>query len=149
QVSAVALSTDLADPPRPKGAVARVVLTPTATSPGGRITLTTATCDGKALRGKTAGGAMRRVPLSRVAPLDGRGGKAVYLSDLKPAKYEFLPYLDERWPWSVDAAVTGRDLRVGGSVHDKGVGMHAHARLTWALGGAYRRFEAVVGLDDL
>jgi hypothetical protein len=45
--------------------------------------------------------------------------------------------------------VTGRDLRVGGSVHDRGIGMHAHSRLSYALGGAYRRFEALVGLDDL
>jgi hypothetical protein len=83
-----------------------------------------------------------------VAALDLRGGRAVYLSDLIPSKYEFRPYLDERWPWSADASATGGDLRLGGSTYDKGLGLHSHSRLTYRLGGAYRHFEAVVGLDD-
>src|SRR5262249_6170424 len=149
QVSAIVLGADPTERPRPGGTVARVVLTTTSTSAGGRFTLSTADCDGKTFQGKTASGAQLRVGVERIAALEVLGGKAVYLSDLQPAKYEYLPYLDERWPWSADATATGRDLRVGGSVYDKGVGMHAHARLTYALGGAYRRFEAQVGLDDL
>jgi hypothetical protein len=149
QVSAVALSTDLADALGPKGPHARLVLTEeTGRSPGGRLTLTAATADGKVLRGRTAFGAHVRVPLSRVVALDLYGGPAVYLSDLKPAKYEYLPYLDERWPWSANASVTGRDLRLGSSTYDKGLGVHAHSRLTYRLNGAYRRFEALVGLDE-
>jgi hypothetical protein len=149
QVAAVALSTDLTDALRPKGTSARLVLTESDRSPGGRLTLTAATSDGKYLRGKTAFGAHLRVPLARVAALDLFGGKAVYLSDLKPSRYEYRPFLDEHWPWSADASVTGRDLRVGGAVFDKGLGMHSHSRLTYQLDGAYRRLEALVGLDDL
>src|SRR5262249_34704738 len=142
QVSAITLSAELAERPRPKGAVARVVLTPTSTSPGGRLTLATATCDGKTLHGKTPSGAVLRVPVERIAALEVLGGEAGFLSNLNPAKYECLPGLDGRWPWSADVTVTGRDLRVGGSTYDRGVGMHAHSRLSYALGGAYRRFEA-------
>lgn len=149
QVAAIAPSTELADRAMPKGAHARVAVTPAAAPPGGRFTLVSATCDGQELRGQTAFGATLAVPLSRVAGLDIYGGKATHLSALKPASYEYRPYLDEKWPWTAGSAVTGRDLRVGGSVYDEGVGMHAGAALTYALGGAYRRFEAVVGLDDL
>jgi hypothetical protein len=148
QVSAVALSTDLADALRPKGLHARVVLTETERSPGGRLTLVAATSDGKLLRGRTVFGAHLRVPLSRLAALDLAGGAAVYLSDLKPAKYSYFPYLDEHWPWAANASVTGRDLRLGGSTYDRGLGLHAHGRLTYRLDGAYQRFEAVVGLDE-
>src|SRR5205814_1545449 len=97
----------------------------------------------------TTFGALVRVPLERVAGLEVLGGKAVYLSDLAPAKYEYRPWLDEKWGWSADGNVLGRDLRLGGSTYDKGVGMHAHSLLTYALGGRYQRFEALVGLDDL
>jgi hypothetical protein len=117
-------------------------------SPGGRITLSSAICDGTTLRGKTPFGALLRIPVDRVVSLQMLGGKAVYLSDLKPAKYEYRPYLDEKWPWSSDENVKGRDLRVAGSTWDKGISMHAHSLLTWNLGGSWKRFEASVGLDD-
>jgi NPCBM/NEW2 domain len=149
QVAVVALSTDLADKARPKGATARVALLATDNSPGGRLTLVSATCDGETLSGKTAFGAALSVPVERVAALDIVGGKAVYLSGLKPKGYEYRPYLDEKWSWSAASTVTGRDLRLGGSTYDEGVGMHASSTLSYDLGGAYRRFEAVVGLDDL
>jgi hypothetical protein len=47
-----------------------------------------------------------------------------------------------------DGSVAGRDLRLGGSTYDKGLGMHSESRLTYTLDGGYRRFEAVVGLDE-
>jgi hypothetical protein len=144
QVAAVALSTELADRLRPKGAHARLVL-----ADGARLTLVGADCDGKLFRGKAAFGGMVRVPLAQVAALEVRAGQIVYLSDLEPSKYEFRPFLDERWAWSADASVTGRDLRVGGSAYDKGLGVHSHSLLTYRLGGAYKHFEAVVGLDDV
>jgi hypothetical protein len=150
QVAAIALSSDLANALRPKGVYARLVLSDTPRAPGGRLSLTAAHCaDGKTLRGKTVFGARVRVPLGRVLALDLYGGRAVYLSDLKPSKYDYRPYLDERWPWCANRSVTGRDLRLGGSTYDKGIGMHSHSLLTYRLGGAYQRFEALVGLDDL
>jgi hypothetical protein len=80
--------------------------------------------------------------------LDVYQGKAVYLSDLGVSKYEFRPYLDTAWPLALDANVAGHDLRLGGSSYDKGLGLHSHARATYRLAGGYRRFEALVGLDD-
>jgi hypothetical protein len=48
----------------------------------------------------------------------------------------------------MDANVAEHDLRLGGSTYDKGVGLHSHSRLSYRLAGAYRRFEALVGLDE-
>jgi hypothetical protein len=145
QVAAVALSTELAEPLRPKGVHGKLVLA----GASGRLTVTSASCkDGATLEATTAFGASLRVPLDHVAALDLLGGRAVYLSDLKVAKYEFVPYLDEHWPLAADANAEGHDLRVGGSTYDKGLGLHSAGRLTYSLAGGFRRFEAVVGLDD-
>lgn len=144
QVSAIALSTELLDRLRPKGAHARVILT----GAGGRLTVTSASCDGTTFEGRTAFGAELSVPLDQVAGLEMFGDNVVSLSDLTPAKYEYSPFLDERWAWSADSTVTGGNLRLGGSTYDRGVGLHAGSRATYALGGKYRAFEALVGLDD-
>jgi hypothetical protein len=149
QVAVIALSTELADRTRPEGPYARVTLSATERSPGGRLTLVSASCDGETFTGKTAFGAALSVPVERVVGLDVVGGKAVYLSALKPGSYDYRPYLDEKWSWSAGSAVTGRDLRLAGSTYDEGVGLHASSTLTYDLGGDYRRFEALVGLDEL
>jgi hypothetical protein len=148
QVAVVAFNTELLERLPAKGPHARVVLTPAPGSPGGRLTLTSATCDGQTFRGKTAFGALLRVPVGRVAALEVLGGKALPLAEQAPAKYTYFPYLDEKWSWSAGANVLGRALRVGGSVYDDGVGMHASSALSYALDGGCRRFEATAGLDD-
>src|SRR5262249_44028909 len=118
-------------------------------SPGGRLSLTSAGCaDGATFEGTTVFGARLSVPLGRVVALDVYQGKAVYLSDLNVSTYEFRPYLDAAWPLALDGNVAGHDLRLGGSTYDKGLGLHSHARATYRLPGSFRRFEAVVGLDD-
>jgi hypothetical protein len=144
QVAVVALSTDLAEPLRPRGVHGRLVL-----ADGGRLSVTDPACtDGTDLAATTAFGARVKVPLGRVVALDVCGGPAVYLSDLKAAHYEFTPYLDERWAYAVDANAVGHDLVVAGSTYSKGLGMHSQSRLSYALNGGYRRFEALVGLDE-
>jgi hypothetical protein len=142
KVAAVALNTDLARLTPPKGPHGRVVL-----ANGGRLTLASARCDGTTLTGKTVFGADLKVPVSELVALTIHGGAAIYLSDLKPAKEEATPFLDVSWPTVADASVVKRDLRLGGSTYDKGLGMRA-SRITYALGGEYRRFEARVGLDE-
>jgi hypothetical protein len=116
---------------------------------GTRLSLSAAACeDGATLTGTTAFGAQLRVPLARVAALDVFQGAAVYLSDLKPAKYEYSPFTDGAWPFAADANVAGHDLRLAGSVYDKGLGLHNQGGLTYKLDGRYKRFEALVGLDE-
>ena len=50
-------------------------------------------------------------PSSAVA-LQVRQGKAVYLSDLEPSKYEHTPFLGVSWPYVKDGSVAGRSLRL-------------------------------------
>jgi hypothetical protein len=143
KVAALALSTDLARSLRAKGVYGRLVL-----ANGARLSLLSARTDGEELIGKALVGATVRIPLKQIVALDVRQGRAVYLSDLKPRRYEHTPYLGIRWPYTVDASVAGNELRVGGSTYDKGIGMHSQSRLTFDLGGGYQWFEAWVALDD-
>ena len=148
RVSAVLLSTDLTEKTRPKVAHARLVLSSTDRSPGGRITVVSPDCDGATFSAKTTFGSLIRVPIERVVSLESSGSHLVHLSDLTPSKFTFTPYLDETFAWSADANVLGRDLLLGESTYDKGVGLHADSRISYALDGKYRRFDALVGLDD-
>ena len=144
KVAAIALSTDLATGLRPRGVYARLVL-----ADGSRVSLAAAACpDGADLTGTTLFDVPVRVPLAQVVSLSVYQGRAVYLSDLEPRRYEETPYLDLRWPLVNDGSADRRDLRLGGGTYDKGLGMHSAARVTYALDGRYRRFEALVGLDD-
>jgi sRNA-binding regulator protein Hfq len=143
RVAIIAFSTDLVRVAKPKETYAHLVL-----ANGGRLSLAAATADARELRGRTLFSAEVRLPLEQIVSLDLRQGRAVYLSDLQPSRYEFTPYLDERWPYQRDASVLDRDLRLGGNTYDKGLGTHSECRLTYDLSGGYQWFEAIVGLDD-
>jgi hypothetical protein len=83
-----------------------------------------------------------------VVALQSLGGRFVYLSDLVPAAYRHVPYLELEWPYERDRNVTGGPLAVGGKQYLKGVGMHSASRLTYGLDGKYKRFDAAVAVDD-
>ncbi len=76
------------------------------------------------------------------------GGRVTYLSDLQPAEYRHVPYLDLKWPYRADRNVQGGMLRSGGRLYAKGLGVHSAARLTYVLTEPYRRFEAALAVDD-
>ena len=148
RVSAVILSTDLTEKARPKGGYARLVLSSTDRSPGGRVTVVAPECDGATFSARTTFGSLIHVPLSRVVSLESSGSHVVHLSDLPSAKYTYAPYLDETFTWMANTNAFGRDLLLGESTYDKGIGLHADSRISYALSGKYRRFDALVGLDD-
>ncbi len=143
RVAVIAFSTDLVRQPTTKLPYAQAVL-----ANGGRVSLASAEADAHELRGATVLGAAVRIPIEQIAALNLRNNRVVYLSDLKPTRYEFTPFLDERWPFVRDGNVLGRDLQMRGDTYDKGLGIHSASRLTFDLAGSYQRFEALVGLDD-
>ncbi len=116
---------------------------------GSRLSVASLRADGQKVTGQTLFKASFALPLRHVMALDLRHGAAVYLSDLKPASYEHVPWSDElKWPWVADGTVAGHDLRLAGGTHDKGIGLHAGSEITYRLDGEYQHFQALVGLDD-
>jgi hypothetical protein len=146
QLAAVAFNPSLARTRKPKGPFVGLVL-----GDGTRLDVTGPTVDKDVLRGKALFGADVEVPLAEVVALDVFQGKATYLSDLKPAKAEQAGFLGPAWPWAADRSAHGGPLRLitaaGDATFDKGLGTHPKTTLVYTLGGKYRRFEAVVGLD--
>ena len=103
------------------------------------------------------------------------GGRATYLSDLKPIEYHQSPFVAQphvaqppsavadhpslTWPWRADRNATGGRLRCGGQLYLKGLGVHSASRLVFSpllpgegqgvrAAGAPKRFQALVGIDD-
>ncbi len=145
-VSAVAFDPSLARVKKPKGAFARVT-----TSDGSRVSVSAVSADGKTLEATTLTGGKLTLPLTDVIAVDVLGGKATYLSDLKPKAAKEEAFGAVAWPWAADKSVKGNPLRLktdrGEEVFAKGLGLHSKTTLTYDLGGKYKRFEAAVGLD--
>jgi hypothetical protein len=89
-----------------------------------------------------------KTPLKNVVFLQPLSGRAIYLSQMKPADYRHVPYLNIAWPYRIDRNVRGDFLRAGGRLHLKGIGMHSAARLSYALPPGAKRFQAEAAIDD-
>ena len=146
KLSAVVFDPTLARIRKPKTSYAKLVL-----ANGTRITLNAAQADATMISGTSAFGARVQIPLNDVIALDIHGGKATYLSDLKPKQETVEPFGDLKWPLVADRNVHGQPLRLnslfGVQTFDKGLGTHSRTTLVYDLAGKYRRFETVVGLD--
>ena len=104
--------------------------------------------EGKSATLQVAGGPSWSADLEYVVFLQPRGGRAVYLSDLEPAGYRHVPFLDLSWPYSTDRNLSGGPLRTGGTMYLKGIGMHSASRLTYLTEGRYGRLDAQLAVDD-
>jgi hypothetical protein len=143
RVAVVALNTEFARVLKPRATYGRLIL-----MNGGRLSIAALQGDGQTWTGKLLFGGSLQIPVEQIVALDLAQGRALSLADLKPTHFEHRPYFGVSWPYEVDGAVTGQDLRLGGSSHDKGIGMHSESRLTYDLAGSYDWFETLVGIDD-
>jgi hypothetical protein len=73
-----------------------------------------------------------------------------YVSDLNPtsATSGNGPYERDHTNGG-SAAGDGGPIKINGVTYAKGLGTHSAASITYALGGAYNRFRADLGLDDV
>lgn len=145
-VAAVAFNPTLSAARKIKGPYARLVL-----ADGSRVSVAAATAEGATVKATTTFGVAVELPMKQVVALDVLQGKATPLADLKPKAEAVEPFNDLAWPWQANRTVKSRPLRLttsgGVSTFDTGLGTHPRTTLTYALGGKYRRFTALVGLD--
>jgi hypothetical protein len=85
--------------------------------------------------------------------LDFSLGKVRYLSDLEPREYTLTPFFDGEAERSLfryrrDRNQTAGALALGGKTFPKGLWIHSRTKLVYRIGGEYRRFQAVMGIDD-
>jgi len=143
RVAAIVFNPALRSTARPSGLRAWVGL-----ADGSRVLATKLLVDAGAIQLATAGQQVWKTMSKNLVYLQPMGGRVTYLSDLKPSGYRHIPYLDLSWPYRTDHNVAGTWLRSGGRVYLKGIGMHSASRLTYALDGACKQFQAELAIDD-
>ena len=96
-----------------------------------------------------AGATVSYAGTEALAKLDYAQGNIAYLSDLDPqvAAADADP-LEPRFTWNRDKNQLNEPLRLDGVPYAKGLWLFADTSLTFAIGGDYREFKAVVGTDD-
>jgi hypothetical protein len=105
---------------------------------------------GGGVRVKTVAGVEVNYPsAAAVATLDYGQGNIAYLSDLEPAVAAPDREAGEpRFTFARDRNQLGEGLRLDNVSYPKGLWVYTDTTLTFNLGGDYREFKAVLGMDD-
>lgn len=102
---------------------------------------------GDALSITTVGGVTVEYPtLKTVAALDYSKDKIVFLSDLKPSAEE-KPFDELSVLYSKDVNLDNQPINLEGAVFGKGLVMHPPLALTYDIGGEYKEFKAMIGVE--
>lgn len=113
--------------------------------------------EGETLRWSSPAGLSGATPLAELVRLDFSQGKIVYLSDLEPQSVRWTPFFGpaevpasqaEFFAPRKDRALEPRPIQLGGKKYTKGLAVHSRTEMTYRLPRAFRRLQAVVGIDD-
>ncbi len=115
---------------------------------GSRVLVTSLDLDTTKARLTLQGGTSLTADSDAIVALQPLGGNVVYLSDLKPASYKHIPFLQLSWPYEIDRNVAADLLRAAGKLRLKGLGMHSASRLTYNLDRQYHRLDGELAIDD-
>jgi hypothetical protein len=107
------------------------------------------TADAKSFTVTTVSGAVFEYPRAGIARLDYRSDKLVYLSNLKPLEVIEKTKQGRKDNWRIDKNLENSSLQLEGQVYAKGLSLHSHTEMLYALDGKYKEFKAIVGLDDM
>jgi len=85
---------------------------------------------------------------AKVTKLDYSRGKLTYLSDLTPVAVDETSTEDSVFHFRRDENLEGGPLRLATELFPKGLAAHSRTVLTYDIGGDYREFRAVLGVDE-
>ena len=133
-------------------------------SPGGQASLEC--LDGSMIRGplrglhdgiatvELAGGITLEIPWTSVGRVTLASDRLIWLSDLEPTEVIEQPLVTAPLPWKRNLSVGGNRLALAQSgldartvEFDRGLGVQAGSRLTFAVPEGFNRFAATVGID--
>lgn len=89
------------------------------------------------------------VPVADVQRADIYSERMVYLTELTPKQVLVRGRLHDDPPIGNDRSVAGGELRCGGRIFERGLGLRSFTRLDYTLNGRYETFVAETGIDDL
>jgi hypothetical protein len=100
------------------------------------------------LKAGIPGGAQIAIPGEQIVTLDFSLGKVRYLSQLEPREVKYTPFFDQVWTYYRDRPRDGGMLRLGNKEYARGLWIHSRTLLKYRLNAEYRRFQAVMGIDQ-
>jgi len=106
------------------------------------------TWEGDRFRGRLAAGPDVSLPAELVRTLDFSLGKVRYLSQMEPREVKYTPFFDHVWTYHRDRQRDGGPLRLGNKTYSRGLWIHSRTLLRYRISGDYRRFQAVMGIDQ-
>ncbi|MCZ6795313.1 MAG: NPCBM/NEW2 domain-containing protein, partial [Planctomycetota bacterium] len=91
---------------------------------------------------------LQKLPYSAVDRISFASDRVLFLSTVEPKKAEQRPVIGQPTPYRRDLSASGGPITLAGRVYRRGLGVHSFCALEYTLGGEYRAFAAVIGLDD-
>lgn len=94
------------------------------------------------------------VPVNQLKSLDYSAGKIRQLSQMDPIDVQYFPFWGQGDPTTEYRRNFSGPLGIltpitlGGKAYPKGLAIHSKTILKYRLGGEYRRFQAMMGIDD-
>jgi hypothetical protein len=94
------------------------------------------------------------LPVAQVASLDFSGGRLLYLSDVNPVRVVEKSNTGRVEHYRRNKNLEGGEIRLHGEGEQykqpfpKGLSVHAYTELVYDLGGQYKKFEALLGVDE-
>ena len=129
--------------------VGKIAATVDLTS-GDRLTAKTVSWDGDAWKIKLVSGTEVPLPTTSVHLVDYTLGKITYLSDMKPRDVSYTPFFESVFVWEYrrDRGMDGQPISFGTKTYAKGLSLHSVTVLKYRIGGDYRRFQTIIGINE-
>lgn len=83
----------------------------------------------------------RSVPLTMVTGIEQVNGPVVWASSLTPVESIQTPFFDVTWPGRMDRAVDGSPIRFADRVFSRGIGVHSHSKMVYAIDPSWKTFR--------
>lgn len=118
------------------------------------------TTEGEVFAGRVSGGDSESLVLqsgildritfawSRIARVDCRSDRYVFLSDVRPQTYRAESFFDRDWPLGLDASLLRQPITLGGRQYAKGLVMHSRSEVMYRFDTPFSQFAATVGISD-
>lgn len=103
----------------------------------------------------TVTGAKLTLPVAQVATIDFSGGRLLYLSDANPVRVQEKSNTGRVDHYRRNKNLEGGEIRLHGEGEQykqpfaKGLALHAYTEIVYDLGGQYKKFETILGVDEL
>lgn len=115
---------------------------------GDRLTAKSVAWDGETWKVKLVAGSDLPLVAGSVQFIDYTQGKIAYLSNLEPRDVQYTPYFDIVWEYRRDRGIDSQPISLGNKTYAKGLSVHSSTVLKYRIGGDYRRFQTVIGINE-